>query len=1224
MSPHSPTRASALLLFSLVVLLSSVAVAQDQIAFFDFEADTNGAPPTGWTMVRATDMSSAPISTWLVDTTAAASSEFADLTQGNATKVAFANDDRDGASGVTTNVAMVSAAFDVSAYSTVTLLFDRSFTTPFGGVGEVWARDRDGGSGAWQLLATFNAAAGAWARSTIELPAAVLSTETQVAFGYRDNGQWAGAFAVDNVELRGVDVAIQIADASGPEGDAGTSDLEFMVTILPAPTSDVTLDYETLDGTAIAGADFVGTGGTPQSFTFTADGTTTSRPLAIEVIGNLVPQENRTFGVRISNPSAGIVTRAEATGTIEDDDFVVVGSFDFEADPNGQPPVGWTMVSANDLTSAPVSTWEVDTTAAASDAFSNLTNGNATKVAFTNDDRDGDTGVTTNVAMISPQFDTSGAVIVTVDYDMSFFFFSGTGHVWARNADGPTEWVELATYGATNAPWHHQRHVLPPSAIGSQTELAFGYRDNGAWAGAFAIDNLVVRTGSLPPGFSEVSTADASIVEGDSGTTDLEFTVTLTPANESGADIVVFWQVTPGTATPGVDYDDTTTSGQLTFPDGGPASQTVALPIHGNTAFQSNRTVTFRLTAATGAALITQDTATGTIVDDDEPEIPAFGHDVENENLVIVDAASGTTAVVAPSPALFRGGDFRGDDFTTFLANNLDSGTLDAITVADGTVTPGPAVTGIPEPFFITGMSWNESAGAFYAIAMNFDTFETARLYSIDATTGVATQLAQFAGTVISVAVDPDGVVYATSAVLADPFPITLNRIEGTSLVPVGPTGLNNSFFVDMDFDALTGNLIYPNRDTTTEATELFQLDTTTGAATSIGSLDGVTLNAFGVARFRDASLIAVSINDQAMLEGDSGTTPMTFTVTLAAPNETGTPITVDYATSNGTAIAGTHFESASGTLTFPSDGTTTSQEIVVNVIGNTVREFGMRFNVVLSNVTGDGVITRATGIGSILNDDAMAYGRAFGGDFFPANKFFEISPTNPAGDAPMIIAPPAPVTLYGGADFHGDSRVDFYAVNFDGNLVHVDANSLVETVVGPVTGLVGTQIARGLTWDFETGQFYLLGFDTGTAGLYTLNVTTGAATLVAAVTPAPGVPNGLMASPDGVLYMVDTAADGLRTINKTTGVVTNVGPLGQTFRDFAADGSFGDDGVLYWTATNDTPFLCRLFSIDTSTGAVTLIADIETALNLGQPSGFAIARRGPAVPDEFHGFAVR
>ena len=64
----------------------------------------------------------------------------------------------------------------------------------------------------------------------------------------------------------------------------------------------------------------------------------------------------------------------------------------------------------------------------------------------------------------------------------------------------------------------------------------------------------------------------------------------------------------------------------------------------------------------------------------------------------------------------------------------------------------------------------------------------------------------------------------------------------------------------------------------------------------------------------------SVSIDDAAVSEGNEGAT-LTFPVTLNAPS--GADVAVDYATSDGTADAGTDYEATSGTLTIPAGETT-------------------------------------------------------------------------------------------------------------------------------------------------------------------------------------------------------------------------------------------------------------------------------------------------------------
>lgn len=110
---------------------------------------------------------------------------------------------------------------------------------------------------------------------------------------------------------------------------------------------------------------------------------------------------------------------------------------------------------------------------------------------------------------------------------------------------------------------------------------------------------------------------------------------------------------------------------------------------------------------------------------------------------------------------------------------------------------------------------------------------------------------------------------------------------------------------------------------------------------------------------------LSISIGDVQIAEGNSGTTQAVLTVTLSeASSET---VTLDYSTADGTALAGSDYEAASGTLTFaPGE---TSKTITVNVLSDTVVEPNETFVVNLSNATG-ATIADGQGVVTITNDD--------------------------------------------------------------------------------------------------------------------------------------------------------------------------------------------------------------------------------------------------------------
>ncbi len=111
-----------------------------------------------------------------------------------------------------------------------------------------------------------------------------------------------------------------------------------------------------------------------------------------------------------------------------------------------------------------------------------------------------------------------------------------------------------------------------------------------------------------------------------------------------------------------------------------------------------------------------------------------------------------------------------------------------------------------------------------------------------------------------------------------------------------------------------------------------------------------------------------ISITGGSLTEGNSGTTSLVFTVSLsAAAAET---ITVNYATANGTATAGSDYVATSGQLTFASGET--FKMIAVPVAGDTITEANETFTIGLSGASANARVSTATATGTILNDDAV------------------------------------------------------------------------------------------------------------------------------------------------------------------------------------------------------------------------------------------------------------
>jgi hypothetical protein len=93
----------------------------------------------------------------------------------------------------------------------------------------------------------------------------------------------------------------------------------FTVTLSPASTQTVTVNYATANGTASAGSDYLAASGT---LTF-APGVT-ARPISVTVNGDTTVEPNETFAVTLSGSANAVIGAATSTGTITNDDTVAV------------------------------------------------------------------------------------------------------------------------------------------------------------------------------------------------------------------------------------------------------------------------------------------------------------------------------------------------------------------------------------------------------------------------------------------------------------------------------------------------------------------------------------------------------------------------------------------------------------------------------------------------------------------------------------------------------------------------------------------------------------------------------------------------------------------------------------------------------------------------------------------------------------------------------------
>ena len=342
---------------------------------------------------------------------------------------------------------------------------------------------------------------------------------------------------------------------------------------------------------------------------------------------------------------------------------------------------------------------------------------------------------------------------------------------------------------------------------------------------------------SLSP-LSQMAIGDGSVTEGASGTTQMTFTVTL--SSPVPTPVTVNYTTSDGTATAGSDY--IAESGTVTFV-ANDQSETITIDVNGDLLLEGNETFTVTLSNPSVTTMITDGTATGTILNDD------VAASMNIADTSVTEGNAGTTSMT----------------FTVTLA------------------------TPVPE-----------------TVTVNYTT--------------------------------SNGTAIAGTDYVAESGTITFAPNDQSEQITIDVTG-------DIDFEGdETLTVTLSNASPTTTIVD--------------GTATGTILN--------DDTPSGMFISDTSATE-TNGVTTMTFTVSLANP--VGSTVTVDYATANGTATAGSDYVAQTGTLTFVAGDQ--SEPIVITINGDTAFEADEQFTVTLSNATATTSISDATATGTILNDDA-------------------------------------------------------------------------------------------------------------------------------------------------------------------------------------------------------------------------------------------------------------
>ena len=788
---------------------------------------------------------------------------------------------------------------------------------------------------------------------------------------------------------------LSIDSPSVTEGDSGSTNLTFTATLSAASVQQVTVDYaDAGTGTATSGTDYTAiTGGT---LTFPAG--TTSQTFNVAVTGDTTDEANETVVVTLSSPTNATISSGTGTGTITDDDgpTVSINSPSVTEGDSGSTNLTFTVtLSAASVQQVTVDYADAGTgTATSGTDYTAITGGTLTFPA-------GTTSQTFNVAVTGDTTDEANeTVVVTLSSPTNATISSGTGTGTITDDDGPTVSIDSPSVTEGDSGSTNLTFTATLSAASAQ-QVTVDYADAGTGTATSGTDYTAITGGTLtfPAGTTSqtfnvsvtgdttdeadetivvtlssptnatiatgtgtgtitdddgptVSINSPSVTEGDSGSTNLTFTATLSAA--SVQQVTVDWGPgTGGTATSGTDYT-AITGGTLTF-TAGTTSQTFNVAVTGDTTDEADETVVVTLSSPTNATIATG-TGTGTITDDDGPAVSIDSPSVTEGN-------SGSTNLT----------------FTvTLSAASAQQVTVDYADAGTGTATSGTDYTAI------TGGTLTFPAGTTsqtFNVSVTGDTTDEADetvVVTLSSPTNATISTANGTGTITTddgptVSIDSPTVTEGDSGSTNLTFTVTLSAASVRQVTVDYADAGTGTATSGTDYTAITDATLTFTAGTTSQTFTVAVTGDTTDEAdetvvVTLSSPTNATIAAgTGTGTITDDDGPAVSIDSPSVTEGDSGSTNLTFTATLSAASAQ--QVTVDYADAGtGTATSGTDYTAITGgTLTFPAG--TTSQTFNVSVTGDTTDEADETIVVTLSSPT-NATISTANGTGTITDDD--------------------------------------------------------------------------------------------------------------------------------------------------------------------------------------------------------------------------------------------------------------
>jgi len=460
---------------------------------------------------------------------------------------------------------------------------------------------------------------------------------------------------------------------------------------------------------------------------------------------------------------------------------------------------------------------------------------------------------------------------------------------------------------------------------------------------------LVVATPALAARQKSIRINDASVVEGDASTRTMTFTISWTGSKGGGVPSV-HYATADATATAGADY--TAKSDTVSLTNGGCRCATVSISVLGDTTTEGTESFAVNLSSAVNGT-IADAHGVGTIYDNEGP--PSFvvtdvaGAEASGTLSFCVLLTNANGATVSVDYATADGTAIAGSDYAA------TSGTL--------TFNPGQTSKSVPVTIVDDALAEDD---------------ETFTLNLSNATGGLA--IADPTGTATIQNDDADPIVSAVDASVIEgdggssilTVPVTLSGPSGHE-IDVDYATSDGTATAGSDYAAASGTLVFAAGETTKELHITVAGDfqdegdeTLTVTLSAPFNADLGTAIATGTITNDDAGP-KLTVTDAIAVEGNTGTTALAFTVTTTPTSLS--DITVDYATTDGTATAGSDYASASGTLTVPAGHV--SGVITVTVNGDRSWEPNETLGLTLSNPVGAKIVVGAA-TGTIINDDRI------------------------------------------------------------------------------------------------------------------------------------------------------------------------------------------------------------------------------------------------------------